>query len=132
MATTLRVAVPNKGPLRIRGRDPRRSRLPQAAHRPPGKDLTVLDPVNGVEFSSCGPRTSRDLRVQASSTSVSPAAIWPLSPVRRFASGWPWDSGPPACYAVPDRRNGPQRTWLESGSQRHIRILCEKIWRTKD
>ena len=57
------------------------------------KDLTVLDPVNGVEFFSLRPKGHRDLRwVQASSISVSLAAIWPPSPVRRFASGWPWDS----------------------------------------
>ena len=90
MNGTLRVAVPNKGTLS----EPAAEILSEAGYRrrTDPKDLTVIDPVNNVEFFFCAPRTLRSTSGRDSSTSVSPAAIWPQesdAPVReRLALGF--------------------------------------------
>ena len=124
----LRVAVPNKGTLT----EPAAEILSEAGYRrrTDPKDLTVIDPVNNVEFFFLRPKdiaiyvgsgqldfgiTGRDLAEESD------------APVR---SGWRWASARRRS-AMPPRRGatGPSTTSRASGSPPRSPIWCEKTWR---
>jgi ATP phosphoribosyltransferase len=90
MNGTLRVAVPNKGTLS----EPAADILSEAGYRRRSdpKDLTVIDPVNNVEFFFLRPRTLPSMSGRDSWIWVSRAVISPRSPTRPCVNGSPWAS----------------------------------------
>ena len=129
MTAMLRVAVPNKGTLS----EPAAEILSEAGYRrrTDPKDLTVIDPVNNVEFFFLRPKdiaiyvgsgqldfgiTGRDLAAESD------------APVReRLALGF-------GSSTLPLRRpgraaTGPSPTSRASGSPPRFRTWCEKTWR---
>ena len=99
----LRVAVPNKGALSESAAEI----LSEAGYRRRSdpKDLTVIDPANGVEFFL----RPKDIAIYVGSGDLdagSPAGTWPPSPGLRCASVWRWASDRRAS-GTPRRPGGP-------------------------
>lgn len=127
----LRVAVPNKGALS----EPAIEILSEAGYRrrTESKDLTVLDPVNNVEFFFCGPKTLLSTSDPATWISGSPDVTWCASPMRRCANVWRLVSGLPASATPhPLDASGPPPTWLASESPQPTRTWYKRLGRQRD